>query len=133
MLSVLPLTRSLRSRFALVRCYRVQHNLIGQLRRVLLIALAPVVTDSVGEDAAVLVERSRRDGAAHLGVSLETVLCILVPEVERAIAASGAEGAVLGVPADSIDAVDVALVCRARRGLAVALEREVHARDRRQL
>lgn len=49
-----------------------------------------------------------------------------IPEVERAVGASGAEGAVLWVEGDSVDGKDVRHVVL--RGVAVALEREVHAR-----
>lgn len=72
----------------------MHHDLIGVLGRVLRVALAPVVADGVGEDGTSVVEASGGDGATGGGVALETVLGILVPEVERAVRASCAEGAV---------------------------------------
>lgn len=48
-------------------------------------ALAPVVANGIGEDASRLVELRRGDATTHVGVALETVLGILVPEVERAV------------------------------------------------
>ncbi len=59
--------------------------------------LAPVVTDGVGEDVAVLAKARCDDAAADLGVSFEAVLGVLVPEVEGAVGACGGEGAVLWV------------------------------------
>ena len=103
----------------------MQHDLDGLLRRVLRVALAPVVADGVGEDAARAVEGRGYDLAAHFRVPLQPVLGVLVPEVEGAVGARGTEGAVLRVEGDGVDAVDVALVARVGRGLAVALEREV--------
>lgn len=49
---------------------RVQHDLVGQLLVVGGVALAPVVTDGIGEDVAVAVEGGAGDGTAHGGISL---------------------------------------------------------------
>jgi len=103
----------------------MQHNLVGSLRGVGGVALAPVVADSVGEDASGTVESSRGDGSADGRVTLQTVLSILVPEVEGTVATGGAEGAVDGVEGNGIDRVDIADVAVGRRSLAVALEGEV--------
>lgn len=101
----------------------MQHDLDGVVLRIVLVALAPVVADGVGKDAAALVERRRRDAAADVGVALEAVLGVLVPEVERAVGAGGAEGAVDGVEGDGVDGVDVDGVVDG--GVAVALEGKV--------
>ena len=103
----------------------MQHNLVGGLRGVGGVALAPVVADSVGEDASGAVESSRGDGAADGRIALQTVLGVLVPEVEGTVATGGAEGTVDGVERDGVDRVDVTDVAIGGRGLAVALEGEV--------
>lgn len=104
----------------------MQHHLVGVLRAVALVTLAPVVADGVGEYAARVVEGSGHDAAAHGRVALEAMLGVLVPEMERAVAAGGRERAVLGVEGDIVYAVDVGNV--ALRGVAVALETEVGGR-----
>jgi len=105
----------------------MQLQLDRVLRGVRRIALAPVIADGVSKDIAVLVEARGGDGAADLGVAFEPVLCVLVPEVEGAVAAGGAEGAVLRVEGDGVYAVDFGDVARGRVLLAVAFEREVEA------
>lgn len=90
---------------------------------VVLVALAPVVTDSIGKDTAGLVECGRSDATTDVGVTFEAVLGVLVPEVERAVGARGAERSVLGMEGDIVDGVAVDDI--AGRGVAVALEREV--------
>ena len=100
----------------------MQHHLDGIALRVVLVALGPVVTNGVGEDAARLVERGGGDAAADVGVPLEAVLGVLVPEVKRAVGAGRAEGAVDGVKADSVQGVHAG---GGGAGVAVALEREV--------
>lgn len=103
----------------------MQHDLVRKLRGVCRVALAPVIADSVGEDTAGLVESSRGDGTADGRVALQTVLCILVPEMESAVTTGSAEGAVNGVERDGVDGVDVADVAVGRRGFTVTLEREI--------
>lgn len=103
----------------------VQHDLDGVVLGVVLVALAPVVANGVGEDAAVLVEGGGGDAAADVGVALEAVLGVLVPEVEGAVGAGGAEGAVDGVEGDVVDGVDAGDAVDG--GVAVALEGEVGA------
>lgn len=114
---------SIRPGLALIPLDGVQHDLDGVLRRVALVPLAPVVRDGVGEDAARLVEGRRDDGAADGRVPLEAVLGVLVPEVERAVGAGGAEGAVDGVEGDVVYGVDGDDVVGG--GLAVTLEGKV--------
>lgn len=105
----------------------MQHDLVARLRGIDGVAFAPVVADGVGEDGAGVVEVGGGDGAADFGVALEAVLGVLVPEVEGAVAAGGAEGAVHGVEGDGVDGVDVGYVPRRGRRLAVAFEGEVGA------
>lgn len=128
----------LRPRLALIPHNCMQHDLIhpsGHIRR---IPFTPIITDTIRKDPARTVEIRRADGAAHLRVPLQPMLGVLVPEMEGAVAAGGAEGAVLRVEGDGIDAVDICVVvargaggggarARARRGDggAVAFEGEV--------
>lgn len=60
----------------------MQHNLDRIALRVVLVSLAPIVTNGISKDAAILVESRRRNAATHVRISLETVLSVLVPEVE---------------------------------------------------
>ena len=55
------------------------------------------------------------------------MLCVLVPEVEGAIAAGGAEGAMLRVEGNGVDGIDVGDVALVGCVLSVALETEVGA------
>ena len=100
----------------------MQLDLDGILRCVPAEALAPVVADCVGEDVSVPREGSCCDGAANLGVTLETVLSVLVPEVESTVGAGGAECAMLRVEGDGVDGVDLCNVALGGVLLAVALE-----------
>lgn len=118
----LPLL-AIRPGLALVALYRVQHDLVGVVGAVTVEALAPVVTDSVGEDGSVRVECSGGDGTTHGWVTLEPVLGVLVPEVESAIAAGRAECAMLGVERNVVDRIY--LCCVALGRVSVALEGEV--------
>ena len=112
----------LRPRFALILLHGMQHNLVGQLRRIDGVALAPIVTDGVGKNIAGAVEGRGGDGAAYFRVALEPVLGVLVPEMERAIAAGCAEGTVDGVEGDGVDGKYVGHVALCGRGLSVAFE-----------
>lgn len=103
----------------------MQHDLDGVLLRVVLVALAPVVADGVGEDGPALVEGGRRDAAADVGIPLEAMLGVLVPEVKRPVRPGRAEGAVDRVERDVVDGVDVGDAVDG--GIAVAFEREVGA------
>jgi hypothetical protein len=105
----------------------VQLELDGVLGVISAVALAPVVADGVGEDVAVAREGCRCDAAADFGIALEAVLGVFVPEVEGAVGAGCAEGAVLGVEGDGVDGVDFGYVALAGVLLAVALEGEVEA------
>lgn len=103
----------------------MQHHLDGIALGVVLVALGPVVTDSVGEDGTVLVEGGGGDATTDVGVALKTMLGILVPEVECSIGTGRAECAVDGVERDIVDSVDVGDAVG--WGVAMALEGEVGA------
>lgn len=122
----LPLLRP-RPRLTLINRNRMQHDLIGRLRRIDGVPFTPVVADGVGEDGAVAVEAGGRDGAADGRVALETMLSVFVPEVEGAVGAGGAEGAVHRVEGDGVDRVHVRRIAVVGRGFAVAAEGEVGA------
>jgi hypothetical protein len=106
----------------------MQLELDRVLRGIRRITLAPVIAHSVRKDVAILVEAGRGNGAADLGVTLEPVLCVLVPEVEGTITTGGAEGAVLRVEGNGVYGVNFGDVARRRILLAVAFEGEVEAR-----
>ena len=95
------------------------------LRIIRRISLAPVITNSVRKDVTVLVEARGGDGTADLRVALETVFCVLIPEVEGAVTTGGAEGAVLRVKGDGVYRVDFGNVAGGGVLLAVAFEGEV--------
>lgn len=103
----------------------MQHDLVGSLLSVGGVSLAPVVADRVSEDVSGTVEGTGSDRASDGRVTLETVLGVLIPEVEGAVAAGCAESSVDGVEGDGVDGVDVADVALAGWCLAVALEGEV--------
>lgn len=103
----------------------MEHDLIDCLLSIEVVALAPVVAHSICEDIARAVEACRADGTANLGVTLESMLGIFVPEVEGAIGTRGREGAVNRVKANGVNREDVADVAVSRRSLAMALETEV--------
>lgn len=124
----LPLLRS-RPGLALIPSDGVQLELNWVLRCVSAEALAPVVADSIGEDVTVPRECGCCDRAADLGVALEAVLGVLIPEVEGTVRASCAECAVLGVERDGVHRVNLCDVALRGVLLAVALEGEVEARD----
>ena len=52
---------------------------------------------------------------------------VTVPEVERAVAAGGAKGAVLGVEGDGVYGVDVGDIAGIGGGLPMAFEGEIRA------
>jgi hypothetical protein len=78
----------------------MQHNLIRILRVISSITLMPIIRNGISENRTIVVEVCAGDAAADFGVAFETVLGVLVPEVECAVAAGGAEGAVDGVEGD---------------------------------
>jgi len=113
------------SRLALIARDTVQHDLVGVLGVVGSVSLVPIVRDGVREDGAVVVEVSAADASTNLRVTLQTVLGVLVPEVECAVATGCAEGAVDGVEGDGVDRVDVGHIAGVGGVLTMALEREV--------
>jgi hypothetical protein len=89
------------------------------------IPLTPIIADSIRKDIAILAEARRDDGAAYFRIAFETVFGVLVPEMECAVRAGGAEGAVLGVEGDCVYGEDFCDVALRRVLLAVAFEGEV--------
>ena len=82
----LPLLQSLLSpRFRLIAFNRMQHDLVRILRSIRRVALTPIVRNCVSKDAAGPVEVCARNGAANVGVSLKTVLRVLVPVAEVSV------------------------------------------------
>ena len=75
----------------------MQHDLVGVVCPVALVTLAPVIADCVREDVTGPAEVCRGNAAANVRVSLQSVLGVLVPEVECAVCTSCGEGAVDGV------------------------------------
>ena len=122
--STLPLAGT-RSGFALIGTHGVQHHLVGCLLGIRRVSLAPVVADRVGEDVSIAVEGSTGDGSADGRVALQTMLGILIPEVECAVTSRGAECAVHRVELDRVDGVNVADVPVGGGVFTMTLEREV--------
>ena len=106
----------------------MQHDLIGRLRGIDGVAFAPVVADRVGEDAAGAIECRGRYGSADLRVPFESVLGVLVPEMEGAVGAGCAESAVHRVEGDGVYAEHVRHVTRRRWRLSVTFEGKVGAK-----
>lgn len=122
----LPLLRP-RPRLTLINRNRMQHDLIGRLRRIDGVPFTPVVADGISEYGAIAVEAGCGDGAADGRVALEAMLSVFVPEVEGAVGAGGAEGAVHRVERDGVDRVHVRRMGAVGRGFPVAAEGEVGA------
>lgn len=103
----------------------MQHDLVDSLLGIGGVTLAPVVADGVSEDISSTVESGGSDRASDSGITLQTVLRILIPEVESAVGTSRAECTMDGVERDSVNRVDIADIAVCRRGFTVALEGEV--------
>lgn len=96
----------------------MQHNLDWIALGVVLVALAPVVSNSISEDATVLVESRGGNAASDVGIPLETVLGVLVPEVERAVRSGSAKGSVDGMEGDIVDSMYIDDVVHRRISMA---------------
>lgn len=103
----------------------MQHNLNGIVLVVVLIALTPVVADSISEDRARCVERSGGDASSNVGISLQSVLRVLIPEMKRAIRSCRTERAVLGMDRDGIDGMRLDNIVDSR--IAMTFEGEVRS------
>lgn len=101
----------------------MQHDLVRVVGRVPLESLAPVITNGISKNAAGLVECRCRDAPTHIGIPLEAVFGVFVPEVEGAITTGGAKRAVLWVKRDIVDGIHVGNVALGR--VAVTFEGEV--------
>ena len=115
----------LRPRLTLVSHHRMQHDFIRQLRRIGVEPFTPIIADRIRENASRAIERGRADRAPYLGIPLQPILGILVPEMERAVAPRGREGALHGMEVDRVDRIHVADIALRGRGLPMALEAEI--------
>lgn len=115
-----------RTRLALLSLNRVKHDLVRVILLASLVSLAPVVAYGISKDSTARVECGCCDAATYSGVALQSMLRVLVPEMESAIATSGAECTVLWVERDIIDRVDIGDV--ALRRVTVTLEGEIASR-----
>lgn len=106
----------------------MQHDFIKRLWIVIHITLAPVIRHGISKDVARSVELGCCNGASHFRVPFQSVLCVLVPKVECAVAACGGKGAVLRMEGDGVHGIDVGHVSIVGRCLAVAFEGEVVGR-----
>jgi hypothetical protein len=95
-----------RPRLALITVDWVHHYLIGVLRRVASISLAPIVANSICKDVTIAIKGCCRDGTSNCRVSLKSVLGYSIPEMESTIRPGSAESPVNRVKGDSIDRVD---------------------------
>lgn len=111
-----------RPRLTLLRRNKMKLNLNRQTRCIMRIPLTPIIADSVSEDGTVVVESRSCDAAADFWVTFESVLGVLVPEVECAVGACGAEGAVDGVEGYGVYGIDFGHVAVCGVLLAVAFE-----------
>ena len=117
--------RNLRPRLTLIRLHRMQHDLINPLRRITRIPLTPIITNRIRKNIPIPIKRRARYRPPHLRIPLQSMLRIFIPEMKRAVRASGAESAVYGVEGDGVDGEDVAYVAGAGGVLAMAFEAEV--------
>ena len=108
----------------------MQHDLVGVLGVVARVTLVPVVRDGISEDVAITVEGGAADGAANLRVALQTVLCVLVPEVESAVTTGSTESAVYRMKGDGVDRIDIGNIALTSCVLAVTFKGEVGAKKR---
>ncbi|KFY73627.1 hypothetical protein V499_06299 [Pseudogymnoascus sp. VKM F-103] len=104
---------------------RMQHHLIRHLRTTPRVPLTPVITNRIRKHPAISAERRSGDTAARGGERTDPHVRVLIPEVECAVRARRAEGAVLRVEGDGVHGVGGGDVVRGRG--AVAFECEVEA------
>ena len=86
--------------------------------------LRPIITDSVRENLAIIVESTTGDALLHGFTILQFGSSVFVPEAEPPVRTNSGQSAVCGVEFDVIDSVDF-LVAVGRAVAAVALECEV--------
>ena len=108
----------------------MQHDLGNLVPSTTLVTFRPIITDGISVDTPIPIKVRRHDRSAYFRVSLQSVFCVFVPEVECAVAAGGCECAEHGVEGDGVDGVDVYEIPVGGGGLAVAFEGEVVAKER---
>ena len=87
----------------------------------------PVVADRIREDVSVAVERRGRDGSPGLGVALETMFGIFVPEVKGTVGASSTKCTVDGMKGDGVNGVDIRAVTLVGNVLAMTFKGKIGA------
>ena len=105
----------------------MQHDLIRQLRRVRAIPLTPVITHTISEYIPLSRKVRGRYRPSDFWIPFQSVLSILVPEVECPVGTSSAEGAMLRMEGYGVDGENVGIVAVANARLLgpMAFEREV--------
>eukprot|EP00562_Extubocellulus_spinifer_P035561 CAMPEP_0178694990 /NCGR_PEP_ID=MMETSP0699-20121125/8587_1 /TAXON_ID=265572 /ORGANISM="Extubocellulus spinifer, Strain CCMP396" /LENGTH=161 /DNA_ID=CAMNT_0020340599 /DNA_START=1999 /DNA_END=2484 /DNA_ORIENTATION=- len=78
-------------------------------------ALAPIIAAGVGKHVALSIEGCAGDGPIDRRETLESLLVVLIPEVDDTIAADGGERS-KGVEGDLIDAENVGILTMALEG-----------------
>ena len=100
----------------------MQHDLVNGLRRIDRIPFAPIIANGIRKDCAISIERGRADGTPYFGISFQSVFCVCIPEVESAITAGGAGGAVDRMEGDCVHGKYVGGIATALGVLTVAPE-----------
>src|SRR4051794_32094031 len=90
-------------------------------------SLAPVVADCVRKRIAIFVECGRSNRSSDFRVAFETMLGVLVPEVEGSIRAGCTESTVNGVEGNGVHGIDFGYIALGGVLLTVTSEREVKA------
>jgi hypothetical protein len=123
-IQVLPLLTP-RPGFTLIPQNRMQLNLDRIPLGIPPETFTPIIAHGVGKDISIFAKPCRDDAAADFRVPFEAVFGVFVPEVECAVGAGGAEGAVLRVEGDAVYRVDFCSFAGRGVLLAVAFEGEV--------
>lgn len=105
----------------------MHHDLIGRLRRVICIPFTPIIANGIRENIPRLIKRGARNRAPDGRIPLQTMLGILIPEMERPIATRRAKRAVDGVKRNRVDRIHIADIACIRRAFAMAFETEIRA------
>lgn len=85
----------------------MQHNLGRVVGGVGLVSLAPVIANGIGKNGTGLVEFGGGDTTTDIWITLQSVLGILIPEVECAVATGCTKRSMLRVERDVVDSIDI--------------------------
>ena len=91
-----PLPR-LRPRLTLIHPHRMQHDLIRIPRHVTTISLTPIITDRIRKNIALPAKSRTAYRAPDLRIALQSMLSVLIPEMECPVGSCSTECAVLWV------------------------------------